>query len=270
MPRDDDLGRRRTVLLGDPPDDRVVEHPLARGQGTPRLGDDAVLGVELPQRDLLEVRVQLDLVDARRLPGLVEEPLEVGGVEVAHADGAHAALVAQLAQRLPGLDVAVLPGRRPVDEEQVEHVEPEPLQRGVERGEGGVSTVVVVPDLRRDEHVLAGHVARRQGPADALLVAVEARRVDVPVAGLQGGGHGRLDLVVGHLPDAEADARDRHGAGRGGQKRGGHGGHPSTVCRAGAEEPRRALSPRAGDPSSSASHRGRAPSTTSGTGAPYR
>ena len=40
--------------------------------------------------------------------------------------------------------------------------------------------------------------------------------------------------------------------------------------RAGAEEPRRALSPRADDPSSSASHRGRAPSTTSGTGAPYR
>ena len=50
VPRDDHLGGRRAVLLGDPPDDLVVEDPLARRQRAPRLGDDAVLGVELAQR----------------------------------------------------------------------------------------------------------------------------------------------------------------------------------------------------------------------------
>ena len=59
---------------------------------------------------LLEARMQLDLVDRRRHPGLADDPLEMVLVEVRDADRPDAAGIPELDQRLPRLDIFVLAG----------------------------------------------------------------------------------------------------------------------------------------------------------------
>ena len=77
-----------------------------------------------------------------------------------------------------------------MDQIQVDVVEAEFAQAHVEGVQGLVVAVLVVPDLRGDEHVLA----RQPGPGDALadagLVVVERGGVDMAVAGFQGDLHG--------------------------------------------------------------------------------
>jgi hypothetical protein len=104
---------------------------------------------------LLEVRVQLDLVDRRHLAGGLHDAPQVLRLEVRRTDRADEPLVAQLDQRLPGLDVAV-PGRHgPVDEVEVDVVELEPLEAALEGVARLLTTVVVVEALGRDEDLLA-------------------------------------------------------------------------------------------------------------------
>jgi len=94
-----------------------------------------------------------------------------------------------------------------VDEVEVEDLDAEALHRGVEGR--GHARVVVVPDLRRDEDVVAVDLAAPEDPADALLVAVDPRGVDVAVAGVERTAEGGVDGGVRDLPDTEADLRDR-------------------------------------------------------------
>ena len=71
--------------------------------------------------------MQLDLVDRRRRLGLGGEPLKMRDLEVGDADRAGSTLALELLQRFPGRDeVAVVESRQgPVNEEQVDEVEPE-------------------------------------------------------------------------------------------------------------------------------------------------
>ncbi len=72
-----------------------------------------------------------------------------------------------------------------MDEVQVHVPQSEPLTAGVERRQRGVVPLVGIPQLRRDEHVLARQPRVPNGLTNALLVAVCGSGVDVPVADLQ-------------------------------------------------------------------------------------
>src|SRR6185437_3887339 len=142
--------------------------------------------------------------------GLAVQPPQVVRLEVGHADRAGPPVAVELLQGLPGRhEVAVVPrGQRPVDQEQVDVVGAERLQRYLECDPGVVGQVRVVAQLAGDEHIAAVKPGLRDGLADLLLVAVALRGVDVPVAGLQRRHHG-LDRVLRlDLEDAEAELRD--------------------------------------------------------------
>ena len=154
--------------------------------------------------------MQFDLVDGGELAGLVLEALQVLGFEVADADGADLAGVAQFEHRLEGVDVGVLLGRGPVDEVEVERQDrlaAEAFDGGVEGLLRRVGPLVVVPDLRREEDVAARHVGGGDALPDAFFVVVDAGGVDAAVADLQGFLHGGGCAVVLDLPDTEAQLR---------------------------------------------------------------
>ena len=98
---------------------------------------------------------------------------------------------------------------RPVHEVEVDLVQAEELGALVEGPQGVVEALIGVPDLRRDEEVIARDAAAPDGFAHAALVLVHRRGVDVSVAALEGAQR-RIDGdVIGDLPDTEADLGDR-------------------------------------------------------------
>src|SRR5699024_7549700 len=117
----------------------------------------------------------------RQLTGLSSQPLQVGNLEVRHADTAGPAALTDLQQRLPGLDVQVLGRYRPVDQVQVHVIQAESLQAGVELPERVVAAHLGAGQFGRYEQVFTGDAARVNGCASALLVAVHRSRVDMPV-----------------------------------------------------------------------------------------
>ncbi len=127
MPAQYDLRRGLLVLLGDLDDHVLVQEPPLP-QGTPRLGDDVVRGVELAHVLLRESGVHLDLVDHGGDPALLHDPLQVRGLEVADTDGTCASFGVQALQRLPGGDVQIALGQRPVHEVEVDDLQTEPFQ----------------------------------------------------------------------------------------------------------------------------------------------
>ena len=92
---------------------------------------------------------------------------------------------------------------------EVDLVEAEPLQRLVEGRAGVVGPVEAVVELGGDVELVAGDAGGRDRVADALLVAVHLRGVDVAVAGLEGLLDGPCGLLRRHLEHAEAELRDR-------------------------------------------------------------
>ena len=93
----------------------------------PRLGDDAVLGVEGAARVAGAVRAELDLVHVRRHPGLLDHLAQVGRLEVGDADGLDRPLVQQRGQPAHRVDEPVLVRVGPVHHQQVDVVDAEPL-----------------------------------------------------------------------------------------------------------------------------------------------
>src|SRR5262249_23022194 len=96
---------------------------------------------------------------------------------VRDADRASETLRVKLLEHAPALETTLV---RPVEDVEVDRVEPEPLERGLE-GTPRTGALVLVPELRRHPH-------RREtaGPdrgADVDLVAVGGGRVDGPVPG---------------------------------------------------------------------------------------
>ena len=93
VPADDDLRRASCRAPRRSPTIAGSSSTCALGQRAPRLGHDPAVGVLAAQAGLLQARVQLDLVDRRGDAGLVDDPLEVGGLEVRDADRAREALL---------------------------------------------------------------------------------------------------------------------------------------------------------------------------------
>jgi hypothetical protein len=95
-----------------------------------------------------------------------------------------------------------------VDQEQVDVVRAQRLQRLVERPAGVVGFVRVVAQLAGHEDLAAVQAGPPDRLADLLLVAVPLGRVDVPVAGLQRGADRGLGVLRLDQEDAEAELRD--------------------------------------------------------------
>ena len=94
-----------------------------------------------------------------------------------------------------------------MDEVEVDVVDAQPLQ-ALRRFRRRVLTAGI--ELGRDEDVTTRYAAVLQRPADALLVAVGLRGVNVPVAEFEGPSNGVDALAsVAHLPDTETEHGNR-------------------------------------------------------------
>jgi hypothetical protein len=209
-PAEHDLRDRAPDPLRDPGEIRVVEH-LALRDRRPRLGRDAVLASVRGDLAVLEVGMQLDLVHRRDGVRLGGEPLEMLDLEVRDADRSRAAVGVELLERIPRRDevAAVQRRQRPVDEEEVDVVGAELLERPVECTPRVVRLVEAVVELARDPDIVAVEPRGGDRGADAVLVAVHLGGVDVAIAGLER-SRGRT-LGVGaraDLEDAEPELRD--------------------------------------------------------------
>ena len=113
-----------------------------------------------------EVGVHLDLVHRRHHAGLLDDPVEVGGLEVGDADRGGAPVLDELREGPPGRhEVAVVQRRqRPVDEEQVDPVQAELGQRLVEGATRVVGPVEAVVELAGDVELVAGRCRRTRSP----------------------------------------------------------------------------------------------------------
>ena len=111
-------------------------------------------------------------------------------------------------ERLPGLDEEVLGRRRPVDQVEVDVLHPEPPEALLERLEGRVEALLAVPELGRDEDLLARQAGGGDRRPDPLLVAVGGGGVDVAVAGGERLLDHPLGVLRGHLEDPESELRD--------------------------------------------------------------
>ena len=103
--------------------------------------------------------VQLDLVDGGNDTGRRDDALEMRHEEVRDPDAAGQAGVAQFDQLLPGMQVVVLRGCRPVDEVEVDLVEPQAVQALADRVVGARS-----PSWRSFQSLVVTKSSRRGMP----------------------------------------------------------------------------------------------------------
>jgi hypothetical protein len=95
-----------------------------------------------------------------------------------------------------------------VDQEEVDLVETQPVEGLPEGAPRIVGTVEAVVELGGDPELLARDPGGLDRRADTFLVAVHLRRVDVPVARLEGLLDGLLRLLGWDLEDPEAELGD--------------------------------------------------------------
>ena len=161
----------------------------ARAERAPRLGGDAVRGVQARSSCCCRCGCSSIWLTAGTVPPRSSRRCRCARAEVGDADRAGAALGEQLLQRVPGLHALGQRGRRPVDEVEVDEVQAELLQAAVERRAGvrrtpwsPFHTLVVTNSSSR------GMPDAAMRAADALLVAVDRGGVDAAVALLEGLG----------------------------------------------------------------------------------
>src|SRR5690606_798871 len=112
-------------------------------------------------------------------------------------------------------------GKGPVDEQEVDVLEPHPVEGRAQAVDRAVTALEGPVELRRDEELLARDAAAADALRDTGLVAVAGRGVDVAIAGLRRCGDGVGDRGVVERPRAETELRDR-GAGVEGDARDAH------------------------------------------------
>ena len=184
------------LQIGGPPQRR----PALHGDPQVRAVVDQVVG--------LEGGVQFDLVHDRGDAGLVDDGVEMLGQEVAHPDGTDQAFGTEVDELLPAFHVRAARGAGPVDQVQIDVVEAEFLEALFQGRPGGVAALGFVPQFRGDEDLVARQRGCGYRASHTQLVAVDRSGVDVPVPRFQGVADGGGGLVVGHLPDSQAELGD--------------------------------------------------------------
>src|SRR5438094_2682056 len=206
-PSNQDLSRCPSVLRGDLRNDRMVQ-PVSAREGAVGLQLHLLLHTELEQLLLVQEGMEFDLVHRGRNRRCGEQFLEVASRVVADADRAGEPVVVDLEQRLPRF---VSQARyRPVDEIQIDVVEAAEFAATLlERPQGGLVAMVVVPELRRDEYLVPRDPALPHRDSKIAFVPVQLRGIEQAVSDLQG----IRDRVPGRLPRAglpHPEAQDGH------------------------------------------------------------
>ena len=130
-------------------------------------------------------------------------------LEVGDADRPGQPALLQAVEGVPGVDVQAAPGQRPVDQDQVDVVQPHPAQRGREPGLGPPGALELAVELGGDEELVAGQPAGTEPCTDAGLVAVPHSSVDQPVAQLDRVDDRPGDRGVVQRIGAETDLRQQ-------------------------------------------------------------
>jgi hypothetical protein len=151
----------------------------------------------------------LDLVHRRHDRRVGQQGLEMGRFEVGDADRASAPVGIQLLERVPGRDELSTSRKRPVHQEQVDVVEPHPVERRLEPAQSPIVALELPVELRRDEQLAAVDAAAAHSLRDSGLVAVSGGRVEMPVADLRRGRHRIRRRGIVHRPGAETQLRNR-------------------------------------------------------------
>ncbi len=112
-----------------------------------------------------------------------------------------------------------------MDEVEIHVVEPQPAEAFIERPQGFVKAVIGIGELRCDEKLVPRKVSGRDRLTNPFLVAVDGRGIDQPVAGLDRVPDDMRRLVVGNLPDAQAELRHGPAVVQGQYRLGGHARH---------------------------------------------
>lgn len=228
----EDSSGRGVVLVGQRDDELVLEQRATdRAKGREGGHDNVVLLAEFHELELGQQRVELDLVDGGDNLGLLEQLLEVRDGEVGDTDRLGLAGLQNSLHLLPGLGLGAglvnvsraigsqgvdgvvtvrVEGNGPVDEEHVDVVKTQSLQRHVEVLLDSV--VVGDPDLGGDEDVFSLDTLLHgslDSESHGVFVSVVEGGVNVSVASL---GEGALDgashLLGGGLPGSKTDGRD--------------------------------------------------------------
>jgi hypothetical protein len=145
------------------------------------------------------------LVDRRHHGRALKQSFQMVGVEVADPDGADSPIRQQLFGGLVfSQGLFECPRHRPVQQVQVEVVEPELAHAGVEGAQRLVVGQIRDLELGGDKQIGARDPAPGDGLADLFLIAVAGRGVDQPVPDRDGGAHRSGRLVGSNRESAEA------------------------------------------------------------------
>lgn len=152
--------------------------------------------------------MKFDLVHRGDDIGFGEETLKVVRVEVTDPDRPHAGIGLKTLEIMPGVDAPVLLSGGPMDEVQVEDVEPERIHTVVECAECPVEPVVCVPDRRSYEELVPADARTTDSLADGFLVGVKGCCVDMAVSGVDGRCHNVRRDAGSHVVDTQSELRN--------------------------------------------------------------
>ena len=190
------------ILLTDFVQDGIGEKVVASlGEGAPGLVLHAVLFHVLVRGLLLMEDVGLHLVDRRGDFGELAQVDQAVGIKIADADGAQLASTVGLFHRAVG---AVIVAERLVNQQQIDVVGVQLLQRTVDGGLCHLVSGVGDPHLGGQEQLVPRHAAFLDGGAHRLLVAVGLGGIDGAVAHRDGVQHAAFTFLAADLVDAVA------------------------------------------------------------------
>src|SRR6185312_10820150 len=155
---------------------------------------------------LVEHRVIFDLIAGDRRLQVLDHGLEQRDVEIGNPDGARAPGLAKLHQRLEhGRQVHTW--LRPVDKIEVDGIQAQLLQAGVEGAAHRVRREILVPDLCRDVQFAPLHARGGNRRADRVFIGIHFRSVDMAVAERKRALDCRAADIALHAIGAEPEPR---------------------------------------------------------------
>src|SRR5438105_12746928 len=162
----------------------------------------------LPQRPLLKTWMQLDLIHGRYDTCLADDALQVIGREVRDTDRRYTALLSQFDQSPPSIHISLALRTGPVNEVEIDDLEPELDGAKIEGAQRLVISLVFVPELRCHVELVPRQGALLEGPSNARFIPVIRGGVDQTIAGIDRGSDDLRRLFVIHPPDPKTELGD--------------------------------------------------------------